>query len=724
MYPDQYDVIWNSPSADSSGSMPLGNGDIGINAWVEPTGEILFYLSKTDGWSEVGRLLKLGRIRISLSPNPFTDPAHFSQQLHLRQGEIEIRGGAEGKDYIRIWVDANHPVVCVEARLSRPAKMQVTLEDWRTETHTITGQELHSAFGLFDAPFPVVEGPDTIVADPDHIIWYHRNTTSLMPQTLKHQGLESLLATVPDPLMNLTFGGLIAGAGLVKQNATEAATPKSKKRHFLQIHILSAQTENAAEWQDKLFTQARQVATIPLTALRHAHRQWWQAFWQRSWIRITGDADAEKISQVYALQRFVNACAGRGSAPIKFNGSIFTVDARPPEEGPLNADYRRWGGPYWFQNSRLLYWPMLASGDFDTMQPFFAMYQHMLPLCEDRTRIYFKHAGAYFPETLYFWGAYTNSCYGWDRTGKPASAVDNIYIRWSWQAGLELVAMMQDYYEYTDDQAFLEKTLLPVAAAVLTYFDQHFGRDAQGKLQITPAQALETWQNVVNDTPDVAGLQYVLTRLLSLHSASIGTAQRKKWQALLAAVPELPVETTAEGERLRAAEKIMDRKMNVENPELYAIFPYRLCALGTDKLALGLHTFNAREERANFGWTQNPIQAAYLGLAYEAKQMEIERFNAKHPGSRFPAFFGPNYDWIPDQNHGGVALQALQSMLLQNAGDQLLVLPAWPKKWDVDFKLHAPGHTTVTGRYRRGKLEKLIVTPEKRKKDAVVMEAQ
>jgi len=34
--PARYDVVWNSPSKDQNGSMPLGNGSIGINAWIEP----------------------------------------------------------------------------------------------------------------------------------------------------------------------------------------------------------------------------------------------------------------------------------------------------------------------------------------------------------------------------------------------------------------------------------------------------------------------------------------------------------------------------------------------------------------------------------------------------------------------------------------------------------------------------------------------------------------
>ena len=48
---DDYNVVWDTPSADAAGSMPLGNGEIGLNAWVEPSGDLLFYIASTDAWS-------------------------------------------------------------------------------------------------------------------------------------------------------------------------------------------------------------------------------------------------------------------------------------------------------------------------------------------------------------------------------------------------------------------------------------------------------------------------------------------------------------------------------------------------------------------------------------------------------------------------------------------------------------------------------------------------
>ena len=87
---------------------------------------------------------------------------------------------------------------------------------------------------------------------------------------------------------------------------------------------------------------------------------------------------------------------------------------------------------------------------------------------------------------------------------------------------------------------------------------------------------------------------------------------------------------------------------------------------------------------------------------------------------RFPAMW-LGFDWIPDQDHGCNILTTLQFMLLQTDGQKIYVLPAWPKNWNVSFKLHAPYNTTVEGVFKSGKLDHLTVTPASRAKDVVMM---
>ncbi|MBE0704795.1 MAG: hypothetical protein IH582_16785 [Afipia sp.] len=66
-------------------------------------------------------------------------------------------------------------------------------------------------------------------------------------------------------------------------------------------------------------------------------------------------------------------------------------------------------------------------------------------------------------------------------------------------------------------------------------------------------------------------------------------------------------------------------------------------------------------------------------------------------------------------------MKAFQSMLLQTDGRKIFLLPAWPKDWDVEFKLHAPQQTIVEGVYRDGSMQSLRVTPEARRADVTLV---
>ena len=153
------------------------------------------------------------------------------------------------------------------------------------------------------------------------------------------------------------------------------------------------------------------------------------------------------------------------------------------------------------------------------------------------------------------------------------------------------------------------------------------------------------------------------------------------------------------GQKILASGENLGKRLNIENPELYAVFPYRIFGVGKPGLPLALHTFALRGYKSWHGWHQDAIQAALLGLTAEAKKMVTSNFTAKQNSSRFPAFWGPNYDWVPDQDHGSVSSRALQNMLVQTNGDEVLLFPAWPKEWDVQFKVNIPGKATIEGVY-------------------------
>ena len=87
-------------------------------------------------------------------------------------------------------------------------------------------------------------------------------------------------------------------------------------------------------------------------------------------------------------------------------------------------------------------------------------------------------------------------------------------------------------------------------------------------------------------------------------------------------------------------------------------------------------------------WTQDQIHWACAGNAAEAADGLVRRFRIASPMCRFPLYGREGPDSCPDFDHFGAGSVALQRMLVQEAGDKILLLPAWPADWDADFKLH------------------------------------
>ncbi len=721
-----YDNQWSSPGRSAKDSMPLGNGDIGLNVWADDAGNVCFYISKTDAWDETGRLLKLGKVRLNFQPNPFRPGESFRQTLLLREAAVEIEAGAGGSETrVRIWVDAHHPAVRIEAQVPDGMTIAASLEPWRLKPETLE-DELVSGLNYFPSLFgKTVVRPDTIVDEAENrVVWYHENPeTPAFRKNLALQGLEKF--SLSDPLAGRIFGGLMEGDGFARREPKLLVSPSGGTRR-LNLHVLTRHPSTPEAWRAEIAGLARRTDAVPFEEARKAHDAWWARFWDRSWIYVRGggpvetndgpESEGRVVTRGYLLQRFINACAGRGGFPIKFNGSLFTVE----EEGTEGfADYRRWGPGYWWQNTRLPYMGMPAAGDFDLMPPFFKMYADLLPLGRYRTKLYFGHEGVYFPECIYFWGAVFTETWG----DKPLSELaDRIqasgYHKYEWVGGLEMAARMIEYYAYTEDRDFLRGTALPFAEAVLTFFERHYKTGADGRLVLVPSQALETWWECTNAMPEVAGLHDLTRKMGALPPGLMTREQEALVRRLAAKLPKIPTREVGGVRMLAPAERFADKR-NVENPELYAVWPFTLFGTGKPGLEPAVAALDRREDKGHFGWRQDDLFMALLGLTDRARAGLVERARQWDKNRRFPGFWGPNYDWTPDQDHGGVLMKTLQAMLLQCEGREIRLKPAWPADWDVDFKLHAPFRTVVEGRIRGGRIAALAVNPRTRAGDVV-----
>lgn len=671
--------------------MPLGNGDVGMNLWVNERGQLWFYISKSDAWSDAGQLVKVGKFRLELRTSDGKEAllgAGLEWMLDLEKAEIRIR---TANACLQIWVDANAPVIRFHIEGSNlTAVLTPEPRDVPRTEKFYAGMKVLPPWAL---PLPPFER----VVSAEGMAWYYRNETSCWRRNLEAQGLGEFAVLNDDPLLHWTCGGRVVAPEMRwNGDALESRAPASRLDFALVIHAQTAETP-----EDFIRALDRVTDGIPSNGdpkARRAHDEWWSAFWRRSWIVAGGCEAAEKVTQGYVYQRFLNACAGRGRHPIKFNGSLFTGEWGVAGEVE-SAEYRRWGGGYWHQNTRLSYWAMLASGDFDLMRPYFDMYRRALPLARERCLRLCGHEGAFFPETMHFWGTYLDQNYfaNGREADLPAYLPQNRSIRHHQSGSLEVVYLAAQYYKYTNDSSFARETLIPLAEAVLDYYDLHYRRK-NGRLHIYPAQAIEQWWECENPLPEIAGLTAVLHSLRALPAGWISGTRANQWARLESELPELPIRQDEGGRTLFApAEKWIGPPRNVENPELYAVFPYFLHWQDPALVKIARDTFGRRTHREDVGWAQDGIQAALLGLPVEAARSVVGRLGVPSPYARFPAFWGPNADWIPDQCHSSNAVYTLQLMALQFQNDDEILFPAWPSHWSGEFCLVGPRGQKVVG---------------------------
>ncbi|MFO1524244.1 MAG: DUF5703 domain-containing protein, partial [Kiritimatiellia bacterium] len=767
---DACNVVWDSPGPDSSGSMPLGNGDVGVNVWAEPNGDLLFYVSKVDDYDASHLLPKLGRVR--LRAEPALDTTTFKQTLVLRDAAVVVEAGDAS---FRLWVDANAPVIRLEGRGSTP------------RTYTLTAESLRPWQDAAQ-PLPPSGTAALLFHDTsDRLAWCYRNQSSVWAERFAGQNSPEMIARTRDPLLHRTSGCVLSARGFKRAAPDRLVTFLPDIRLDASVRVLTSQPEDVWAW--------KQEALQPVRSDWSAHRAYWASFWNRSHIFIPkagegvfnfepyrfmqfpqardaykGHAsipavqNAFQLTQRYALERFCQAAASRGVTPPQYNGSLFTMDMPAgvmgfdrPKGGPVSPDGRDWAMlSFMWQNTRHPYWSMPARGDYDTITPGMRFVRDGLEIAIDRCRKLYGIDGAVIFEASWF-----HNVGVFPFEGLPG------HLRFHQLATVEIPAIMAETYAHTRDDTFLRDVLLPCAEAGLKFYFNRFPKtDAAGRMLMEGVGCAETYQGVTNPATEVGCLKYLLDQLLSFPLDDQRRATFATWRAML---PDVPVRRIRGMDLLAVGEVYDPGRVDCETPEMYSVYPFRQAWLGTpDKLAMARQSFHVRNSSLDGtvdwqpvetgGWQSAPVQAAYLGLAREAARLasfsfhdrfihwsgnialgpngELMRGACDSPGfvvgdpasglpfpyrprARFPAFWETKMDGTPDNDHGANAVNTLQSMLLQSHGDAIHLLPAWPEEWDVSFKLAAAHNTTVEGVYRDGRLTSLAVTPASRRKDII-----
>jgi hypothetical protein len=754
--PASYNVVWDSPSPDAWESMPLsGRLGAGANVWVQD-GSLWLYLAHNAAYDEDGRLLKLGCLRLTPSDGLLSAPAAFRQELDLTSGAILIDATAKDGRTLRLklWFAGENLVI--ESATKSATAYTVQFGTWRD----ITRDGLCIDMGKRQHTLRA----DRVEPREQALVWFHRNAdhpTSLDTELAKQPFAKGHLT---NPAENNLFGGALVcdrplAAGPVEpvqwQKWTGRAwtfTAAPAKSHTFVAALRAAQNAQPDTW----LAEARALLARPvLRAAARDEQKRWDEFWSRSHIVINSTATpgtttpSDKpwlVGRNYQLFRYMLASNRGGKLPLLFNGGIFTTDNfnKIPKAvsatvtgeinrdagGPSTPDNRHWMFcSFMAQNQRWLGWPAILAGDTDLLEPSSALYRMHAGSAAARARG-LGAEGVVYPEPLTVWGLTwwaipTGQC------GAP-------HLRYAFAMMLENAWMA--LHGHTTLGKDISADIGWIKDSV-RFFDSYYRKETKrltgselgpdGKLRLFPANSIELLIGAENPIEVVAALRRLTDALTKLEPTLVSTAEKTYFANLLTLLPELPV-GEKNGLQVLLPAKSYEKFYNKwELPELYAAWPYRLHSVtrpGTAAIAQttwdNLPRDRADKVTRDYSWMPVVVNMAALGNTPEAARRVIDKLsNTEAPQARFPAFFGPGHDWVPDHNWGGSGMVGLQEMLLAAApyhDGKIYLLPAWPKDWDVDFKLHAPQQTVVEARVKNGRLVSLKVTPESRRKDLVI----
>ena len=762
--------------------MPIGNGRVGANAFVDEDHAALgLLLSSQEAFVETGEMAKVGWLRLRILPPPENatlveqrlDVETATMTVMLSTGlRFSVYADAHADTFVLEVISPTKINVELEAQLIRPAPQAQVVPSMDCHSYNISADE-----AIEDDALP-----------SDSIGWFHRNRDSDYLARTTRGELFAPAPEFVDTLADRQTGAVVFPdrarhrPQLIKPPGRPLLLASDGSSHSWRagVAIVTQEVGTSAAW----LARARAAIDAGLPDAQ-AHVDHWRAFWNRSHVVLTNlhDDAQRNVSEKYTLQRYVTALQARGHRfPIKFNGMLFQAQRAPHE------DFRFWGSLNWWQNLRMPYYPLLAWGDGEEMQTLFDGFVQNMPNAIARTKAYWPkmaQPAMFVPEYTHpLFGTSHPASYGCDRDNASSPASDypswwseDRFNQYNHQGALDLALFALDHYEHTAN-ATAFGAMLPHIDAVLHFYAQRWSEPADGqsntRLRMWPTQGLETWQCPgfppaepgdncpMNDMPTVAGLHKVTGRLLALVPSSMSTPeQRARWARLHARLPPLPIgkppfvaraeaasgfdndgvcfasgaaaslltpNTTVVA--LRPCEICPNTTQNTENAALYAVHPYRVYGVGRPtNLTLGLNAWAHRHSDWNGGWSQTPMVAAMLGLAEEAARLVSQRAEVgPADGYRFPVFAPPCGDYSPSSDHFAVMTSAVTYMLIQSLDDAdgtVMLLPAWPCAWDVEFRVHAPRGTVLEGKLKKGEwVGALVVTPESRRAHVKVMPCQ
>jgi hypothetical protein len=670
-------VVYQCATPDPVQALIFGNGRVGGSVHT-PENRIEILICRNDTWDARGDLRAMAVLEIRAGAGLFSLAKHVKQTCDPAEAVITIE-----VDEVKFSIVCPRHSECI----------LVEIEDERKEVREV------------EVRLRGVRDDDvTEICSVTHC-----NGESYYAECNAKVEIDGPAMGFPDPLSGRAWGVFVdrgeAGARRCRIWCAAICLPPDGSENPLGELRATA---------DRVLAGARQDGD----SLLAEHRRWWVEYWDKSYLQLTSaNGDAEYEERLWYLNHYYLGCAHGGGIPPYFTGATFLLVPEP----------RDWGYGYFWQNMRELYWPLFAAGHGHFAKEILRFYLEAAPLARQQTRSRFGIDAILFTEVITFWGVHPGLTRKEALEGSQTNNFSN---------NLEICLLMDWYRKFSGDEKFFQEECYPFIKGVMDFFLFWAKRGDDGCWHITPSNALETFVDMIDPAPDLAGLHYLLPRLVTW-GREFGEApeQIERWSEFQQNLAPLPVgrkslcSTTWEGihveEWLTALipdpegiflpaggqPREQTQRTNMENPELYAVFPWGLVHLDSpepDRRRFERTWKHRTWHLCNNGWSQDVPQLARMGWSEPAKTRSLEHagFTQRFPNGSFTCAASPRFHGMLTAHSyldsSGVHLTGLQEMLLQDFDGILRIAPAVSCEWSGRFRLHASSGFLVEAAFYQG----------------------
>jgi hypothetical protein len=690
-------VVYHCATPDPAQALLFGNGSMGGTVHM-PDGSLYILVSRCDNWNEKAKHGSVAAVRIRGRGDEFTGAARLRQECSLNSARIDIAAHVDdGTVHVSLVClrTADCLAIEIEDQRAQPGTWLVTLEDWH-------------------------DGASVTEVRPGIIATSHRNGTSCYAERCRRQGIDSEALRSKDPILGRAWS-LAVGSMHAASIGGSSLRLMAGKKNTIFVSTSCVLHGDPIRQVEAIIVEAEEK--LPLWMSEHG--TWWAEFWDGSSLDLhSTSGDAEYESRLYAVSLYGLACGMGGAYPVRFNGGPYL----------LQKDSRYWDAGFWGQNMRLVYLPMIAAGRPSFLRDYIDWHVANAEIAEIQARTRFSASGMAWGETQTCWGlCEIPSSHG---------------MRYHYTNNLELLLLIDGHLRSTGDHAYFKERCYPIVRGVIEFYMSLSSHGPDGRWHLSPASSIETWEQVIDPLPDMAGLRWLSGKAIAWAEAcGEERATIERWKAYFGALADIPVgrwkvesvyesgihaaqvmtesRMDAAGIYMPAAGGVTDRsaRTNMENAELYVLFPWGVTGMDAEPAERGrlASTWHHRTWRLqNNGWSQDAIHLARMGWSDDCHRTLTEhaRYNQRFPNGMFISPAAPEFHGMltstPYLDASGAHVLALQEMLLQSHDGVIRFAPAAPDTWSGSCRLNTWDGVRVDMRLIRGIPTTVTLTPPSR----------